>query len=80
MIKKLLACPYRRNAARSGPRQGVRRIFSGDQVVQLCTPMNDIRRLFPGGWVRGSSIRHQSDCGMHPQWQRLGSRIEYRTG
>src|SRR5262249_35454169 len=22
--------------------------------------------------------RHRSDCGMHPQWRCLGSRIEYR--
>src|SRR5215469_9462757 len=28
--------------------------------------------------VRGSSIRRRSDCGMHPQWQCLGNRIEYR--
>jgi hypothetical protein len=28
--------------------------------------------------VRASSTRHRSDCGMHRQWQHLGSRIECR--
>src|SRR6266404_9902060 len=28
--------------------------------------------------MRGSSTHHRSDCGMHPQWRCLGSRIEYR--
>jgi len=28
--------------------------------------------------MRGSSTHHQSDCGMHPRWRCLGSRIEYR--
>src|SRR6266404_5285936 len=26
-----------------------------------------------------SGTRHRSDCGMHPQWQSLGSRIEYKV-
>ncbi len=26
----------------------------------------------------GQAPRHRSDCGMHPRWRRLGSRIEYR--
>jgi hypothetical protein len=31
------------------------------------------------GFPDRSSIRHQSDCGMHPLWRCLGSRIEYRN-
>jgi len=49
-----------------GPRRFGRR-FSSDDVAWV------------RGWaspVRGS--RHRSDCGMHPQWRHLGSRIEYR--
>ena len=44
-------------------------------AASFCPDFPRLRVLRP---LRGSSTRHRSDCGMHPQWRRLGSRIEYR--